>query len=82
MLAVYEDLLRWRRQGRDDILRIVETETAFSGTDGLGGGEYLSRCPFLVAEGDHSACAIYETRPQTCRDFRPGSTKCAQFAEG
>jgi Fe-S-cluster containining protein len=43
-------------------------------------GHYLHGCPFLTWEGDHSFCAIYNTRPQVCRDYQPGSSElCPQF---
>ena len=78
MLVSHEDILRWRREGRDDILRLIENAEIVYGRDGLGDGEYLIDCPFLISEGDLAACAIYDARPQVCRDFRPGSERCSQ----
>jgi len=77
MLVSHEDIQRWRREGRDDILRLIENAEAVFGRGGLGDGAYLSDCPFLIREGDHAACVIYEARPQVCRDFRPGSERCS-----
>jgi Fe-S-cluster containining protein len=34
---------------------------------------FLERCAFLDGR---SLCAIYETRPEVCRKFAPGSTRC------
>ena len=82
MLASHRDILRWQREGREDILRVIEDEETLFGRNGLGDGDYLDRCPFLVGGGGQFACAIYGTRPHTCRDFQPGSPKCAQVIEG
>ena len=82
MLASHRDILRWQREGREDILHVIEDEEVLFGRNGLGDGDYLDRCPFLVEEGDSFACAIYKTRPHTCRDFQPGSPKCAQVTGG
>ena len=82
ILASHRDILRWQREGREDILCLIEDEETLFGRNGLGDGDYLDCCPFLVVERDHFACAIYETRPHTCRNFQPGSPKCAQVTEG
>jgi Fe-S-cluster containining protein len=56
-----EDADRWRQQGRSDILAQV--------------GQHMSwksqgPCPFAheLADGRYT-CAIYDTRPQTCREY-------------
>jgi Fe-S-cluster containining protein len=79
LLAHTEDRERWRRDGRRDILAIVDAETCQ--TDGMGDTALSGPCPFLTRHGAHFACAIYATRPRVCRDFRPGDPPCAQ-AEG
>ena len=75
---------RWRRAGRRDILGVIDREHAVWMGDHLVSaedGHYLRGCPFLVWEGDHSRCAIYDTRPRVCRDYQPGSSEiCPQFA--
>ena len=76
LLAHTEDLERWRRQGRTDILRVVQAET--HETDGMGDSDLMGPCPFLLRQGETCTCTIYETRPMVCRAFRPGSTLCSQ----
>jgi Fe-S-cluster containining protein len=80
LLTRPEDIQRWRRQGRADILRVVEAET--QDTDGMGDNALMAPCPYLEWEGCKRACAIYDTRPLTCRAFRPGSGVCSQHSTG
>ena len=70
-----EDLARWKREGRADILRVY--------CDALWAGDhFMSRttgmtihdCPFLDFREGSFFCTIYETRPRVCRDFKPGSS--------
>lgn len=35
------------------------------------------RCAALVLEGDRFSCAIYERRPEVCRELARGSGACA-----
>ncbi len=78
-----EDIERWNREGRDDILHIIEHEHAMWVGDHLVSsldGHYLHGCPFLTWEGAHYACSIYVTRPSVCRNYEPGSSEiCPQF---
>ena len=78
-----KDIERWRREGRRDILEIIEHEHAFWAGDHLLSdvdGRYLNRCPFLTWEGAFHSCAIHETRPEVCRNYEPGSSEiCSQF---
>ena len=56
-----EDEARWREQGRDDILAKVNNQMGW-----LEPGP----CPFAHEMGDgRYSCAIYDTRPGTCRDY-------------
>ncbi|HNR88918.1 MAG TPA: YkgJ family cysteine cluster protein [Spirochaetota bacterium] len=79
-----DDLARWKREGRGDIMHVIERESAVwmgdhlvSATD----GHYIGPCPFLINRGDRYDCAIYETRPQVCRDYAAGSSElCSLFA--
>jgi Fe-S-cluster containining protein len=82
-LAAPDDLERWHRERRRDILALMERERAVWMGDRLVSsrdGHTLRGCPFLTWEGEHTACGIYETRPRVCRDYRPGSSEiCPQF---
>jgi Fe-S-cluster containining protein len=78
-----DDLQRWKRENRHDILHIMENEHAIWAGDHFISsidGRYLHGCPFLKWEGGLYACSIYETRPQMCRDYQPGSSElCPQW---
>jgi tetratricopeptide (TPR) repeat protein len=63
----WEDIERWRREGRSDILQHVLV------SEGLGGdligpdGKFFSQCPFLKKEeGRKYSCLIHETKPKVC----------------
>src|SRR5215470_7590213 len=76
--ATGEDVKRWIREGRDDILECIDilgppedpyADLWYSPVT----GEDVSRCPF-VRKGRNLPtyrCTIYETRPQQCRDYTP-----------
>ena len=68
--------MRWKRQGRDDILgQIVPGhfgEQAFAYTP-------EGACVHLGVPGQPHACSIYEDRGTTCRDFEKGSWQCHEF---
>lgn len=78
------DLASWRRENRNDILKVVE-----NGPVTWAGDRIVSRdegsfqgCPFLKWENRQYACTIYETRPNVCRDFCPGSSPlCPQWKD-
>jgi len=80
-----EDLERWEREKRQDILAMIENEHAVWMGDHLisaDDGHCLHGCPFLTWDGDHTLCGIYDTRPRVCRDYRPGSSEiCPQYTE-
>jgi Fe-S-cluster containining protein len=72
------DIDRWRAQGRADILHIIDEESAVWMGDHLVSsrdGRYIHGCPFLKTVQDHYACAIYDTRPEVCRNYLPGSSE-------
>jgi tetratricopeptide (TPR) repeat protein len=63
----WEDIERWRREGRSYILQYVLV------FEGLGGdligpdGKFFSQCPFLKKEeGRKYSCLIHETKPKVC----------------
>lgn len=76
ILIPTEDLLRWRRIGRDDIAEAVQPghfgEMAFA-TDDSG------TCVHLGTDFSVNACQIYEDRGTTCREFERGSAQCRAF---
>ena len=78
-----DDIARWRAEGRDDILRLMDDEEAAWGDNQLIStitGEPLSPCPFLQKNGTGFSCAIYSTRPNICREFRPAAAPvCPQY---
>ena len=78
-----DDLDRWRQEGRDDILHIVENAHGMWTGDRVVSsedGRDLGCCAFLEQKEDHFACAIYETRLWVCEDFPPGSSEiCPQY---
>jgi Fe-S-cluster containining protein len=77
------DLARWRNEKRKDILEHLESrEAVWAGDRFVSGasGFPVPACPFLQREGHRFSCAIYETRPQTCRDYEPGSNElCPRY---
>jgi Fe-S-cluster containining protein len=68
MSATIEDVERWGREGRDDILAYED-----GGDLWIKDGEELYRCPFVrkVRGQNRYLYTIYETRPQVCRDYTP-----------
>lgn len=78
-----EDLSRWRRENRQDILSIIDQDHLIWVGDHMisaDDGHYAMGCPFLVPEQNHWSCSIYETRPGVCRNYEPGSSElCAQW---
>ncbi|MBN2282482.1 MAG: YkgJ family cysteine cluster protein [Deltaproteobacteria bacterium] len=71
------DRERWRREGRSDILHIIDRDRPVWAGDRLisaRSGLPLHGCPFLEWTGRWYSCSIYETRPLTCRNFEPGSS--------
>jgi Fe-S-cluster containining protein len=76
ILIPEEDLLRWRRIGREDLAAAVQPGhfglVAFA-TDAAGA------CVHLGTEASPNACRIYEDRGTTCREFEKGSWQCLEF---
>ncbi len=71
-----EDLSRWKRLGRHDLVAQVQPghfgEVGFATRDG-------GACVHLGVPGQQNACAIYEIRGTTCREFERGSWQCLEF---
>lgn len=76
ILIPEEDLVRWRREGRDDI-----AEATQPGHFGMVG--FATRpdgeCIHLGTDASPNACRIYEQRGTTCREFERGSWQCREF---
>ncbi|MBN1636257.1 MAG: YkgJ family cysteine cluster protein [Deltaproteobacteria bacterium] len=74
--ATQEDIERWRAEKRFDILDHVETHSPIWAGDHLvrRDGQTQHGCPFLRIVDGHCECKIYETRPDVCRTFQPGSS--------
>lgn len=82
MSATTEDIMRWRSQGRDDILEKVldatiiqdpnskEEYVVFNLWKDSETGEEAKQCPFLkqVSETVYH-CGIHDTKPFVCRKF-------------
>lgn len=76
ILVPAEDLVRWKRIGREDLSLHVQPghfgEAAFATRpDGS--------CVHLGTDANAVACAIYELRGITCREFARGSRQCLEF---
>lgn len=76
MLANKEDIKRWEKESRHDILKVLTQYDKVWAGDRivLSNGRVLKSCPYLRWEGNLAACSIYHTRPRVCRDFTPGSS--------
>lgn len=77
MEATEDDVTRWVKHRRYDILRFVDLvrpDGAFICADlwvDNQTGNDRKRCPFVrkVRSQDRYTCTIYETRPEVCREF-------------
>lgn len=76
ILVSEQDLLRWKRQGRTDILGQIAPGhfglRAFASTR-------QGACVHLGTVDSAHACRIYEDRGTTCRDFERGCDQCHEF---
>lgn len=94
LTATREDVLRWRREYRYDILRFCDVTKLPRG--GVIGGDLWidseapedrnperERCPFVrkMPGTNRYLCRIYETRPQVCRDYVPWSGQANDVCE-
>jgi Fe-S-cluster containining protein len=76
--ATAEDIARWRREGRDDILRYayILGDSADLWLDSTKPDKSeLDRCPFVrkIPGSKKYNCRIYDTRPEVCREYQPWS---------
>ena len=81
--AQQSDYDRWKAQDRQDILNVIEHRHLVWSGDRLISAETGNaprECPFLFSDEGKCKCSIYETRPQVCREYEPGSSAlCPQF---
>lgn len=70
-----QDLLRWKRDGRRDLLDAVAPGhfglDAFAMRNGA--------CVHLGTDTNPAACRIYPDRATVCRTFTAGSQQCLEF---
>jgi Fe-S-cluster containining protein len=76
ILVPAEDLVRWRAIGRHDIAE--RTQPGHFGERAFATREDGS-CVHLGDERSPNACAIYDVRGTTCREFEKGSWQCLEF---
>lgn len=81
-----EDIRRWEKEGRHDILAHVRasgiTWTGERIVNGFGTNikTCLMSCVYLKWKGSYASCEIYETRTTVCRRYVPGSSDlCPQY---
>lgn len=76
ILVPADDLVRWRRLGREDIVHELVPghfgELAFATRDD-------GSCVHLGTPASPNACAIYDVRGTTCREFERGGWQCLEF---
>jgi Fe-S-cluster containining protein len=80
LFATGKDVKRWRREGRDDILRYAAVLGPASNPHAdlwidPKTGDSRQRCPFVlkVPGTKRYTCTIHDTRPQVCRNYEPWS---------
>ena len=69
--ATAKDVARWRKEGRDDILRHVDQVSPGVYDLWFDDGWELGRCPFLRKDRGAATyrCKIHDTRPEQCRSY-------------
>lgn len=81
-----EDVRRWEKEGRRDILdHVCDNDVTWSRDSivnkfGSNIKTCLMSCVYLQWHGSSASCAIYETRTKVCRSYVPGSSDpCPQY---
>ncbi len=75
-LVSEEDIVRWRRDGRDDIVAgLVPGHFSQLGFPTHPNGT----CLHLGTTDNVNACSIYGTRGECCRALVPGSPQCHSY---
>ncbi len=78
--ATPDDVRRWMREGREDIMKHVLVYEYYDISQGYvfeGGevwfdknGRKLDRCPFIEERDGRIYCRIQDVKPQQCREYR------------
>lgn len=76
ILVPASDLVRWRAMGREDLA--AQVQPGHFGEVGFATRPDGS-CIHLGTPISPHACAIYELRGTTCRQFERGSWQCLEF---
>lgn len=76
ILVSEDDLVRWRRSNRDDLVEQT-TEGHFGMRAFLVNAK--GACVHLTWPEGKSICSIYEERAEVCREFQAGSWQCIEF---
>jgi hypothetical protein len=81
-----EDIQRWEKEGRHDIIAhvfdngVTWAQHGITNRFGSAIKTCLMSCSYLKWHGLLASCEIYETRTKVCRDFVPGSSGlCPQY---
>ncbi len=75
-LVSAEDIVRWKREARTDILdKLVP---GHFGEEGLGTDD-TGRCHFLGTPDNDHDCQVYMTRGWACHALEPGSPQCRSY---
>ncbi|OPY83731.1 MAG: hypothetical protein A4E65_00464 [Syntrophorhabdus sp. PtaU1.Bin153] len=84
--ASLEDIQRWEKEGRQDIIdHVCDNGVTWShdrivNRFGSNVKTCLMSCVYLKWHGSSAFCEIYETRTKVCRGYVPGSTDlCPQY---
>jgi Fe-S-cluster containining protein len=75
-LVSADDLVRWRRQGREDILAsLVPGHFSQQGFGTHANGT----CLHLGTAGRPNDCSVYDTRGEACHALVPGTQQCLSY---
>ena len=71
------DISRWKREGREDILKHVKL------VDGIfPAGFKEDKCPFYDKSKEKNRCLIEETKPYVCRRFPLNKKHAISYTSG
>ena len=75
--ATNEDIKRWKKEGRNDILELIDdfTQDVWITTEGA---EAYGRCPWLRKVNNQNiySCRLQKTKPEVCRQYPQQGRKC------